>query len=537
MNSGSKEKKFSYSLPEAEDLSLFSPAISSLDQKRLDQHYTKSSGLPLLLFMEQAAAAIFHFLRQRPEWEDNDSVLILCGPGMNGGDGWALARQLSVLSKNITVADFAAERSIGEVADQMRDAAHALAILNVQPKDLADWGKETRPKWIIDALLGTGFQLGRGLLPDMENLLPILNSWRNQGSILLSIDIPSGVSANTGQRAEGAIDADQTLTFVYPKRGLLLSPGGENAGNIQVLPIGQADPYYSEWKTRIIERSSIQTLLPKRSENSHKGSHGRVLLLAGSPQMPGALRLAMEASLRAGVGYLYAAVDQELLPMIGREFPEALHSPLNGNLNELFSKVDAIACGPGWGKAEGRAEILAKVLASDCPLILDADALNILAENKEGMEALRARANRLGANATVLTPHPGEFARLFPELAELLLNYPLEAATSAAKEASALILLKGSHSILALANGYTLIHPRSCSGLARAGSGDFLSGLILALVGQGLPMHEATALAIYLHVETAKRLSRVYGEAGMRIFDLAKVLPDVWTSLSENSVL
>lgn len=263
-------------------------------------------------------------------------------------------------------------------------------------------------------------------------------------------------------------------------------------------------------------------LLPVRPEDSHKGTFGRAALWAGSEAYPGALLLAAEAALRSGVGYVEVASAPSSLQLCLLKFPEVVllrdHQALGLDLDP---QIQALAAGPGWSLQADYDQVLTNLLSRDYPLILDADALNLLAQKSSG-PALRRELSRRQPGTTLLTPHPGEFSRLAPDLGNLYgEDVRLAAARQFAQESGALVLLKGSHSILALPDGIGFISRESCSGLARAGSGDVLTGLCLGLASQGLSLAAAALLAVWLHVKTAQLLAAATSERSMRVGDLA----------------
>ena len=272
----------------------------------------------------------------------------------------------------------------------------------------------------------------------------------------------------------------------------------------------------------LLSQNLAAELLPARPADSHKGTYGRAALWAGSEAYPGALLLAVEAALRSGVGYVEVASAPQSLQLCLLKFPEIvlLQNQQARGLN-LDPQIKALAAGPGWSLQPDHEQVLANLLASDLPLLLDADALNLLARKSSG-PGLRLQLQKRKPGTTLLTPHPGEFSRLAPDLGNLQgEENRLTAARQFAQESGALVLLKGSHSILALPDGLAFISPEACSGLARAGSGDVLTGLCLGLAGQGLPLASASLLAIWLHVKTAQLLAAATSERSMRVGDLA----------------
>lgn len=470
------------------------------DQKALDQYWTEKSGLALLLLMEQAASAAFHFIRSLSECKRSSSILIVAGPGQNGGDAWALARQLSSVTERVQVCDLCEDKTLSCEAETMRRAAHSLGIQAVEG-GAAGLESIPHPDIIVEGMLGTGFTPARAFRPDFICASAYMQKCRSKGSLIVSLDIPGGLDADTGEASEYAVQADITLSFDALKKGMLSVNGAKLCGKIIILPIGipcTSDfSARSENRIRIVTREMARSLLPLRDAFSHKGNHGRGLLLAGSENMPGALYLAAESALRSGIGYLMVETDKGLKEAFTAQYAEVLWAPAD-ILNKHDSDLSAAAAGPGWGRSEEKRTRLLQLLQSRLPLILDADALNLLAERDDRTELIRSRSAE-----TLLTPHPGEFKRLFPDLAEAAEGDRTEACKAAAASSGAVVLLKGPFTVLAAPDGRVRIVPIASSALARAGSGDVLSGLILSLASQGLALFDAAAAAARLHAEAA----------------------------------
>lgn len=530
--------------------------ISQAAQAAMDQAWLSKSGLPMLLLMEQAAASAFHFICQqileqsaaapeqyylrRGEEKIEPAFLVFAGFGNNAGDAWALARQLRCISKNISVVDLAAGKNLSEDAERMRRSAKNLGLISVDLQEVgqvenlyASLVEEAPASIIIDGILGTGFDYRRGLSPVLRETIDLLNNLREAGATVLSLDLPSAVSADLGLIAETAVKADYTLTFAFAKQGLFMRPAASYAGQIKVLPMGIfTDPESLAeipTKLRAITPPILKNILPQRREDSHKGCYGRVTIFAGSEKMPGALLLTAESALRAGAGYVEIVSEQESAELCLKYCPEVLlKTPLDlAALTEQIARSSVIVAGPGWGRADENYTYLPKLLASKARLILDADALNIISEEYLPVERrllLKARAEGAspGEIRTILSPHPGEFERLAPDLLEKYGDNVLKAVQTFAEESSAILLYKSSRSFFALPDGRTLVLPRSCPGLARAGSGDVLSGLIAALWARGMAAEEALALAIYLHERTAEILSADSSPDNMRVADLSR---------------
>lgn len=300
---------------------------------------------------------------------------------------------------------------------------------------------------------------------------------------------------------------------------------------------------------REVDARLASALWRPRPQDSHKGSFGRLLLATGSTLMPGAAMLSGEAALRSGAGYVELLSEQKVLDLAIVRLPELLIHPESGDAAALLQRATAIVAGCGWGQALPKLTLLRSFLGSDSPLLLDADALNLLAASRREnpLPEPEGRAQDLCSSAslwqllqmrqapTLLTPHPGEAARLFPELAAQIKEDPQNAALAMARQSGAYILLKGSHSVLAAPSGEYLRNPRANSGLARAGSGDVLSGLIGGLAAQGYALPLAAILGLFIQTEAAAELAAREGESGMRIAELAATFARVFSSWAEPS--
>lgn len=527
------------------------PGLTRVSQTYVDHMWVEKSGLPSLFLMEQAAAAAFHFFYHQifsHSASETQRILVVCGFGNNAGDGWALARQLAALDVPLCVLDLAPDKTLSPDAEAMRQAALQFSVPVRALREAEDvrFIHQFQPDFVIDAIFGTGFQADRPASTFLLELVQELVLLRQQGGKVISLDLPSGVVCDSGQVSEATVTADYTLSFVLPKQGLFLMPAAAYAGEVVPLPIGI--PLTGDWgsgvedRVRQISRELVQKLIPTRLANSHKGSYGRGLLLAGSPAMPGGLFLAIEAALRSGLGYLYVVTDEVSRNRAIAAFPEALYPQPDSDeaWMRLLAQVEVIAVGPAWGLSASHGELLERLLNSDKPIILDADALNLLAQSyapEDLRVRLAERAEKRGEGSVLLTPHPGEFLRLAPDLTGLYREDPLAAARTFAAHSRSLLLLKGARSLLVLPDGRVLVSPTSCSGLARAGSGDVLTGLILSLCSQGLTLPYAATVGIYLQVQTARLLAGgdTAGERAMRVPDLASLFPRVFRELERPS--
>lgn len=494
-------------------------ALGRQEQRTLDHYWVEKSGLPLLLLMEQAAAAAFHFLRLQVLHSES-KILLLAGPGMNGGDAWALARQLLSFSPRISVIDFCPQKSLGKEAETMRAAAFRMGLPIFPAEESADfWSGLERPDFIIEGMLGTGFTLERPLSAAMVQASVQLKMWQKQGSRVISLDLPAGVESTSGGVDPAVVQADLTLSFVLAKTGLCNMPGAAFAGRIEVLPIGlpltEETLALSENHLRLINLAMAKALLPHENNFGHKGERGRLALFAGCPEMPGGLRLCLEAALVTGPGYLYLSTDKELEPSIICDFPETITG------QDAAAAATVIAAGPAWGQRRSRMTKLLELIEGNKPLVLDADAINVLATFPDAVSLLRKRAERLGEGSVLLTPHPGEAARLCPDLLPRMKHDRVETAREMAARFAAVVLLKGACTVIALPDGRAFVLPIASAALSRAGSGDVLTGLISGFAARGMSLAMAAVLGAYVHGKAAVQAASEKGSASVRSADLA----------------
>ncbi len=353
---------------------------------------------------------------------------------------------------------------------------------------------------------------------------------------VLAVDCPSGLNCNTGALDPAAIPADVTITFALPKWGQLQYPGAGACGLLSVVDIGAPSQLADDLQVALIDHAFVRSWLPGRPADAHKGSFGRVMIVAGSLNYPGAALLSGTAAGRAGAGLVTLAVPSALHPALAGALPEATWLPLPGpegthtaagaaKLPAGADGYDALLIGPGFTTGEDARAFIDKLLSPtglsgptwQGRTVIDADALNILA-------SLPNWPQRLPPNS-ILTPHPGEMGRLIGATAAQVNGQRIETARRWAAEWGHVVLLKGPHTVVAAPDGRTGVLPFAVSTLATAGSGDVLAGAIVALLGQGLPAFEAAVVGAYLHGHTGQRVSRLTGMTGVLAGDLAKELP------------
>lgn len=482
--------------------------------------------IPSIDLMERAASACARWLLSRLSGR---RFTILCGTGNNGGDGLAIARMLCEAKQEVTCFIAAADASHG--SPDFLSNLERLKALPVTCIFSSSWPNEHRADVLIDALFGSG--LDRALTGSFADLV---RSASGNANSIVSIDLPSGHPADEADFTHtpfDAIDADHVLTFMAPKRSFFFPNAAKQQKRLRevhVIDI-QLDPRYlkeTPCDLYAYHRDDARGALQPRQRFTHKGSHGAALIMAGQAGMLGAPALATGAALRSGTGLVYSHVPSSGTSILQGQFPEAIliTDPEADCLSELRlpEKVTACGIGPGIGTRAATAELLCALLDRfDGPVVLDADALNLVAK----MPKLRAHIAR--HKRCILTPHPTEFDRLFGEHHHL--QDRLKTAQQQAKELHAVIHLKGAFSMSVSPEGKKAFNTSGSSALAVGGSGDVLTGLLTGLLAQGYPNFEACTLAAWMHGRAGELYATTHSKHGMRASDLIELLPDVYSEL------
>ncbi|HKH97349.1 MAG TPA: NAD(P)H-hydrate dehydratase [Beijerinckiaceae bacterium] len=470
---------------------------------------TIAAGTPGYTLMERAGAACADAAERL--LAGGKRVLVVAGPGNNGGDGFVAARRLAERGLSVTVALF------GDRAALRGDAAQAAADWNrpVEPLSAAD---PSAADVIVDALFGAG--LARDLDGEARAAVERLNA---AGRPVLAIDVPSGVDGDTGQVRGVAIRAAATITFVRRKPGHLLFPGRAYCGPVEVADIRISEATLrATAPTTFVNHPDLWTAgLPRPSVEGHKYGRGHALVLSGDATHTGAARLAAGAALRAGAGLVTVASPSDALPVNAAHLTAVMLRRCNApaDLIEILSdpRFNAVAMGPALGIGQTTRDLVLAACAAGPALVLDADALTSFA----GDAAALGQALAAGGSRAVLTPHDGEFARLFKGE---VLDPPskLERARRAAARMGAVLVLKGPDTVIAAHDGRAAINENGSPYLATAGSGDVLTGLVAGLLAQGMPPFEAACAAVWLHAEAGARFG-----PGLIATDLPELLPGV----------
>ena len=470
-------------------------ALTAEQARGVEERAIAELAVSLAALMRSAGAAVARELVARvPEGD----IIVLAGPGNNGGDGWVAARDLHASGRAVRVLSTRDPAALsGIAAEAARDAIAAGVAWHV-PTTPPGAGDLAEASGIVDALLGIG---------SSGALRAPLDAWvaaaNGSGAYVLAVDIPTGTEADTGVLPGVAIVADCTITFTAPKRGLLTYPAAGHAGEVVVVDIGISSALADvQSAPEVWTAEEYAALLPLPASDAHKNSRGRVLVVAGSGAFPGAAVLATRGAMRAGAGYVTLAVPQSVVPVVQAHLvaapvvglpqgrTHAFSSTAAGKLLQMSREYNAVVLGPGLTLADG-AVATARTLVADVevPLVVDADALNALVDAQELIAARRA--------PTVLTPHPGELARLLGiTAAEVQADRVFSSGRLASVACT--VVLKGAGTVIS-GESRQVINASGTPALATAGTGDVLSGVVGALLAQGLGTLEAAALAVYVH--------------------------------------
>ena len=482
------------------------------------------------------------------KWGTPEKVIILCGGGNNGGDGLVIARILHNQGRDVKV--FLAGKPEGLKGDAKNNynAAKKFGVPISPIKKFLTGNRSlaTGHCVIVDALLGTG------LIKEVRApLSDIIKKVNRLSSPVVAVDIPSGISSDTGQVMGCAVKADYTVTFGLPKRGHLLYPGAEHTGQLFVEDIGFPQDILESDRIRVnfVEDDDIPSLVPERPRYSHKGTYGHVLLVAGSKGKTGAAFMAARSCLRAGAGLVTIGVPETLMDIFQSRVTEEMILPLpdkgNGTLSFkaagpvldfLKKRGNVLAIGPGISYDEEISRLVGSLLiGSKVPVVIDADGINAIA----GRTALLKKAGV----PVIITPHHGEMARLLLarakgkwQMKEGITRKQIEedrinTAVSFAKRTKTYVVLKGVPTITATPDGEVFINSSGNPGMAKAGTGDVLTGIISAFLAQGLPPVDASVLGVYMHGHTGDIMAQKKGTHSLIASDIINAIPSVFKSI------
>jgi NAD(P)H-hydrate epimerase len=507
-------------------------AATAKEMQRVDQRTIKSFGISGPVLMERAGLAVVSRILERFE---SSRILVLAGIGNNGGDGIMVARELSNLGYDASVIVSGKKENLSRDARAQYKTAIEMGVpIRFASKPRPE---ELHGALIVDALLGTG--ISKEIRGSLARTIEMINE---SGCPVVSVDIPSGVHADTGQVLGTAVQADITVTFGALKRGHLLYPGASLSGEVFVHDIGFPRQLLAEITCNVLGSDEIELLIPERAPDSHKGDFGHLLVIAGSRGKTGAAFMTAEAALRTGAGLVTLAAPEKLANVYQGRVTEAMVLPLpsegGGNLSLealegilafASSRATSIAMGPGLGQDEETAKLVREVLInSPAPVVLDADGLNAL-----GNKAKSILKNT--RSPVIMTPHPGEFSRIGGLSVQEIQKDRLGTAGAFAKQCGAYVVLKGAPTVITGPEGELFINTTGGSELSKGGTGDVLTGMTGALSAMGLSPLEASLLGVFMHGLAGGIAARDSGEFSTLASDVISHIPDAFSHISGES--
>ena len=509
--------------------------IVTSEQMRLIEERSEAAGVSTDRLMENAGLAVAERIRDRLGPPSANPVVVLVGPGNNGSDGLVAARHLYTWGIRVVMYLCAARRG----GDAQLEAARArgVPVLDASADEGLGQLKEilSRASLALDSVLGAGpLRPIRGRLKEVFEAVESAR-FAGGGLKLVALDLPSGLDAESGAADESCLAADSTITLGHPKLGLFQLPGAELAGHIEIAPIGIPPGLADDVVPELMTERWAAGLLPHRGLAAHKGTFGRTLVVAGSRSYIGAAYLASTAAARVGAGLVTLAIPESVQAAVAARAAEPTYIPLpespSGVVSpdsvelvvERLGECEALLVGCGVGQAPETDELLERLLLVDHPgaplpaTVVDADGLNFLAKQSVWWERFDS--------PSVLTPHPGEMARLSGWSTREIQRGRIGKATEAAAAWNKVVALKGAYTVVADPQGPAMVSPFANPGLASAGAGDVLAGAVAGLLSQGLAPAKAAALGVYVHGLAGEMLRAELGDAGMLASDVLHALP------------
>ncbi len=510
--------------------------IQAIDRRSIRDYGIK--GLQLMENAGRGAAEII--LRELQGYHKGGRVSIIAGKGNNGGDGFVVARHLRNRGVEVTVFSFApAEEMKGDAGVNAASwkkldgetffISTGASLKSIEPK-------LRHSSVIVDGIFGTGLSSPvRGLHAEVIDLVNGLDK------LVIAIDIPSGIDATTGAILGTAVRADITATMAMPKIGLYTYPGRGHSGRIEIVDIGAPRALIDDKtiKWNLTTGPDVKCILKPRSGDSHKGTYGHVLVLAGSPGKTGAALMSAMGAMRMGAGLstiglpegLLSSMEAKTVEVMTLGLPQTPRTTLGLSsydaVKRFMADKSALVIGPGLGVSDDIAGLIRKIIKeADYPVVIDADGLNNMAGR---VEALRDTASKI-----ILTPHPGEMARLMDMTTSQVQSDRIGVAGALAGKTGATVVLKGAGTVIALPDGDIHINPTGNPGLSTAGTGDVLSGMVGGLLAQGYDAAAASVAAVYIHGAAGDEVRKENGGMGMIATDILPFIPKVIKSLTES---
>ena len=510
--------------------------VTASQMQDMDKQTIESFGIPGLVLMENAGRGAFDFLLKKFKNIKAKKIAVMAGRGNNGGDGFVIARYLMEKGINVNTFLLSSKKKVKgdakvnmDLAQKLCDRSNTCSIIEIPD---ADTFKDLKSRILhhdlfIDAILGTGINSDvRGFFKDA---IALINSSKRP---VFSVDIPSGLHSDTGQPLGAAVKADATATFAFAKAGHILYPGNSYTGDLEVIDIGipKFIALEKNIKLSLIEKNEIAACFSPREFQSHKGSYGHLLVIAGSAGKTGASALCANAAMRCGTGLVTLGVAKSLNKIIEPQVIEPMTHPLpekeKGILSDncfdeiqtLLKKKQALAIGPGLGTRKATEKLVNRLIEkSDVPVIIDADAINCIAKNPEILKKKKTSA--------ILTPHPGEMANLCNLTISKIQADRIGIASQFAKDHDIILVLKGAQTVVSLPTGKSFICPTGNPGMASGGMGDVLTGMIAGFCAQGFSPEKASLAGVFIHGMCADILASDMGAFGFLATDMIQMIP------------
>ncbi len=499
-------------------------------------------GIQGIVLMENAAMKVVEEINRTLIDIQEKSILIFCGKGNNGGDGFAIARHLFNMGANVLVILIGDRSKVHGDANINLTIIEKLGLKIVHIKNNSPLAEIAASLYlcdlIVDAIYGTGIKgTINGIAKDIIELI------NHSGKQVISVDVPSGINGDYGYNSDICIKADKTITFALPKIGLLEYPAVNYVGELKVVDISIPHSIIQAQNINIntIDEKYIKKILPIRVNDSNKGDYGKVFIIAGSTGLTGAAVLAASAALRSGSGLITVGIPKSLSAIMEVKLTEVMSVPLEdekkgvlslkcvSQIIEKLNKIDVLVFGPGLSYNAVILAILTDILKqSDVPIIIDADGINALAQNINVLEEKKC--------PVIITPHPGEMSRLTGLSIQKIQTNRIKVAQDFARQWKVTVVLKGTRTIVAFPNGDVFINCTGNAGMATGGMGDVLSGIIASLIGQGMNPEDAAVAGVYLHGMAGDVCSENIGQHGLIPTDVIQMLPIVFRQIYDESV-
>ena len=524
-------------------MQLVNPIIVTSSQMSAIEEKSVKLGISTDQLMENAGLNLAKTLRYQIGGSAGLKVLILVGPGNNGSDGLVMARYLAKWGSQVTVYLTAQRPDI----DFKLISALEYGATSISYKDDPDCKKLYSSlkdcRIVVDSILGTG--TSRPLEGRLKDIAITINHWRLRRSdnLIVSVDLPTGVNPDSGEADPASLAADYTWSLGFPKRGLFQFPGADYRGKLSVLDIGIPNGAVAgtDVGLQLLSPGWVGNTLPSRPLNSHKGTYGHTLIVAGSKNYIGAAYLSVQAAIRTGSGLVTVASPECIYPILASKLTEAIHMPLPDNaqggispeavdsIRPHLNKYTALALGCGLGTSDGTREFVERLFCErpglDIPLVLDADGLNNICTVQKWWEYLPSN--------TVLTPHPGEMERLSGVPVVSILKDKIGFTQARADCWNKIVILKGAHTIISAPDLNTSVSPFANPAMSSGGTGDVLTGIIASLISQGLSGSLAASCGVYMHGQAGVSAADQLGDTGLTATDITNELPKIIKSLRD----